>query len=241
MTLGSLSEISAAFVKALQERVESVSGRNISSRSPRSDHGALPAVFVYSPGFTFEDVGLGGEGVEIREEMRESFSGDGSKTVFSLAGKAQRPLLRVETAAGQPQVESVDYKMDYARGVLTFRSPPPRGSGNVSVRYNSASGAGKTKQIHLDAAYHLEVWATNEKQRDDITVDLIEAVALSQEDFAKKGMQVRPVEGVDLYASGEIPGGVFAKRVVYRVEANLQVKMPAARIERVDVRQLPPK
>ncbi len=236
-----LSEISSGLVKALQERMESVNKENIASRSPRLDPVPLPALFVYSPNFTFEDVGLGGEGVEVKEEKRESFSGDGSRTVFSLAGKAQRPLLRVESSTGHLQIENVDYKMDYSRGTITFRAPPPKGSENVSVKYNSAAGAGKTKQIHMNATYNVEVWSGNEKQRDDITVDVIKAVALAQEDFANRGMLVKPVEGVDLYASKELPGGVFAKRLVYSVEANLQVKIPASRIERVDVRQLPPK
>jgi len=236
-----LSEISSGLVKALQERVESVSRENIASRSPRHDPVPLPAVFVYSPNFTFEDVGLGGEGVEVKEEKREAFSGDGARTVFSLAGKAQRPLTRVESSPGHLQIENSDYRVDYPKGTITFRSPPPKGTENVSVKYNSAAGAGKTKQIHMTVVYNLEVWAGNEKQRDDITVDMIKAVALSQEDLANKGMQVKPVEGVDLYSSKDLPSGVFAKRLVYSVEANLQVKIPATRIERVDVRQLPPK
>ncbi len=236
-----LGEISSGLVKALQDRMESVNRGNIASRSPRPEQIPLPAVFVYSPSFTFEDVGLGGEGVEVKEERRESFSGDGARTVFSISGKAQRPLLRVESSAGHMELENVDYKMDYSKGTITFRSPPPKGAENVSVKYNSATGAGKTKQIHLVTVYNLEVWAGNEKQRDDITVDMIKAVALAQEDFANKGMMVKPVEGIDLYASRDIPGGVFAKRLVYSVEANLQVKIPAARIERVDVKQLPPK
>ncbi len=236
-----LTEISGGLVKALQERIESVTRDNIAPRSPRPEPVPLPTVFVYSPRFTFEDVGIGGEGAEVKEEKRESFSGDGVQTVFLLAGKAQRPLLRVESSPGQLQIENVDYKVDYAKGAITFRSPPPKGAGSVSVKYNSAAGAGKMKQIHLDAVYNLEVWAGNEKQRDDITVDVMKAVALAQEDFANRGMQVKPVEGIDLYASKDLPGGVFAKRLVYSVEANLQVKIPAARIERVDVRQLPPK
>lgn len=236
-----LGEISSGLVKALQDNIDSVSNKNIAARSPPSDKGSLPAVFVYSPSFTVEDVGLGGEGVEVRVEKSESFSGDGSKSAFSISGKAQRPLVRVEAPQGEAQIENVDYKMDYARGTITFRSPPPKGAKNVTIKYNSAADAGKTKQIHLNTVYNLEVWAGNEKQRDDITVDVIKAVALSQEDLAAAGMIVKPVEGVDLYGSDSLPKGVFAKRVVYQVEANLQVKIPAARIERVDVRNLPPK
>jgi len=235
------TEISAGLVKALQDRIDSVGKGNIAPRSPRPELAPLPAVFVYSPSFTFEDVGLGGEGVEVKEEKRETFSGDGTRTAFSLAGKPQRPLLRVESSAGRLEIENVDFKIDYSKGTITFRSAPPKGAENVSVKYNSAAGSGKTKQVHLTAVYNLEVWAGNEKQRDDITVEVIKAVALSQEDFANQGMLVKPVEGLDLYASRDIPAGVFAKRVVYSVEANLQVKVPAARIERVDVRQLPPK
>ncbi len=236
-----LNEISGGLVKALQERLESVSKGNVAARAPRKEAAPLPAVFVYSPRFTFEDVGLGGEGLEARQEKSESFNGDGSRAVFSLSGRAQRPLLRVESAPGQVEVENLDYTMDYARGTIRFRSPPPRGSKNVSVTYNSVSGAGKTKQIHIDAVYNLEVWAGNERQRDDVTVDVMKAVALSQEELAATGVIVRPVEGLELSPSDGLPGGVFAKRLVYGVEANLRVVVPAARIERVDVRQLPPK
>jgi hypothetical protein len=236
-----LTEISGGFVKALQDRMESVSKENIGARSPLPTPVPLPAVFVYSPSFTFEEVGLGGEGVEVKDEKSEVFSGDGTKQVFSLSGRAQRPLVRVEASLGQLQIENIDYHVDYGRGTITFRTPPPKGAENVSVRYNSAAGSGKTKQIHINAMYNLEAWAANEKQRDDITIDIIKAVALSQDDFASKGLHVKPVEGVDLYSSRDIPAGVHAKRVVYSVESNLQVTIPSARIERVDLRQLPPK
>jgi hypothetical protein len=235
-----LGEISGELVKAIQEGVQSVGRENVAARSPRDESAPLPAVFVYSPRFTFEDAGLGGEGVEVKEERRESFSGDGARTVFSLAGKAQRPLVRVEAPVGQVQLENVDYRMDYSKGTISFRSPPPAGAENVSVKYNSAGGSGKTKEVHLNVVCYVEVWAGNEKQRDDITVDVIRAVALAQDDLAGKGMQLRPLEGIDLYDSKDLPGSVRAKRLAYSVEANLQVKVPAARIERVEVKQLPP-
>lgn len=236
-----LGEISGDLAKAIQENIESVTKKNVSARSPPSSAGSLPAVFVYSPRFTFEEVGIGVEGTDVKEEKNESFNGDGSRTSFSLSGKAQRPLVRVEAPAGQVQVERIDYRMDYAKGTIVFRSAPPKGKQNVSVIYNSASGAGRTRQIHLNVVCNVDVWAGNEKQRDDITVDVIRAVALSQETFASDGRQLKPVEGIDLYGAADLPENVRAKRLVYTVEANLEVKVPAARIERIDVKQLPPK
>ena len=232
-------EIAGGLVKALQDRVESVSKDSIASRTPKPGATGLPAVFVYSPEFTFADAGLGGEGKEIKQEKSESFSGDLASATFSLTGKAQRPLLRVEVGAGQVQIENIDYTMDYGKGRITFRSPPPKGVANVLVRYNSATGGGMTKEVHLEIVYNVDVWAGNERQRDNITVDAIKAITLSQDEFAAKGMQLKPLKGLDLYAEKGIPEGVFAKRLVYSVEANLEVRVPVSRIERVDVRQLP--
>jgi len=236
-----LGEISGDLARAIQENIESVNKKNINARSPPRSSTSLPAVFVYSPRFTFEDSGIGGEGTEIKDDKKESFNGDGVRTSFELEGKPQRPLLRVEAPSGQVQMENVDYRMDYAKGSINFRSAPPKGKNNVSVKYNSAAGAGKTKQVHLTVVCNVDVWAGNEKQRDDITVDVISAVSLSQEKLANEGKQVKPVEGVDLYGDAGLPDKVCAKRLVYQVEANLEVKIPAPRIERVDVRQLPPK
>jgi hypothetical protein len=233
------AEISGGLVKSLQDKTETLDKDSILSRNPRTGPGPLPTVFVYSPEFSFADVGLGGEGTDVKEEKKESFNGDAENTTFILSGRAQRPLLRVESAAGQVQIEGPDYTMDYVKGRLNFRSAPPKGKGNVIVKYNSATGGGRTKEIHLDLVYNVDVWASSEKQRDDITVDAIKAIVLSQDEFTAKGIQLKPVKGLDLYADKSIPDGVFAKRLVYSVEANLQVKVPASRIERVDVRQLP--
>jgi len=235
-----LGEISGALVKAIQENVESVRKGNIYAKSPPDEAGTLPSIFVHIPSFTFDDAGLGGAGAEVKEEKSEAFSGNGERTAFSLAGKPQRPLIRVEAPPGQVQLENIDYRMDYSKGTIVFRSAPPKGRQNVSVRYNSASGSGRTREVHLGAVCNVDVWAGNEKQRDDIAIDVIKAVALSQEELSGTGMQVRPVEGKDLPDS-DLPKGVRVRRLVYSVEANLQVKVPAARIERVDVKQLPPK
>jgi hypothetical protein len=233
------SEISGGLVKALQDKTETLDKDSILSRNPRTGPGPLPTVFVYSPEFSFADVGLGGEGTDVKEEKKESFNGDGANTTFILSGRAQRPLVRVESAPGQVQIEGPDYTMDYSKGRLNFRSAPPKGKGSVLVKYNSATGGGKTKEVHLDMVYNVDVWASSEKQRDDITVDAIKAMTLSQDEFAAKGMQLKPVKGLELYAEKGMPEGIFAKRLVYSVEANLQVKVPVSRIERVDVKQLP--
>lgn len=171
-----------------------------------------------------------------KELTQESFVCDGKTTSFKLQGKPERPLVSVETPPKVPRTEPEDYRMDYSKGILTFRTPPEKGKENLVVRYYSASKAGSVKSVRMNVNYYVEVWAKDELERDRLTVEVIKALAMSQEDFATKGLHVKPVQGRNL----EGRDGIFAKRLMYSVEANLKVKIPAARIERVEVKQTKP-
>jgi hypothetical protein len=231
-------EIAGEIVKAL-ESLEMIPKGNLSAKTPGPTPAGLPAVYVYNPRFVFEDGGFGGGAAQVATEIKESLSGDGSTTSFVLSGRPQRPLLRLEHPTGVPNMENVEFTVDYSKASISFSSPPAKGEGNIVVRYNSAKGAGTLRYVRLNLSYNVDIWSATERERDEATIEAIKAVALSQENLSQKGMQLRPVEGRDLGREDGIPTGVFAKRVVYSVEVNLPVKVPAPTIEKIELKQVP--
>ena len=229
-------EISSEIVRALQSNMTGFPKESIRTGTPAPDSKSFPLVSVTSSDFKFEDAGLGGNASVEKELALESFSCDGKITTFKLEGKPERPLVSVEFPPKVPHSEPEEYRMDYSKGVITFREAPKKGKDNLIVKYYSASKAGSIRSIRMNVNYNVDVWSKNEAERDRLTIDVIKAIAISQEDFSTKGMHVKPVEGKNLEATE----GIFAKRLVYGVEADLKVKIPAARIERVEVRQTKP-
>jgi hypothetical protein len=239
LSLHLFGEIAGELVKALREGIPDASNDMVVAGSPPQPIGALPRLFIYSPKFTFDDGGLGGGGGEATAQVSDSLDGDGKATAFTLSERPYRPLIRVESPRGQPKVENVDFTVNYNKSSIAFKSPPTKGKGNVVVRYNSSARSGKTRQVRLNIAYNIDVCAADEKQRDDLAIDAIKAVALAQEDLSTKGFQVKPVDGMDVPSDPEAPNGAFVKRLGYSVEASLQVVIPVPPIESVEVKQLP--
>lgn len=242
-----LDDIANELVKALRENLSVPSKDKISTDRPDVKKAtSLPAISVASSDFTFQDAGVGGGGGEIRDEAQEYLTGDGKATSFALSGRPIRPMLRVESPTGVPKDEKTDYTVDYAGGRITFNSPPPKGRNNVLVRYYSADTSGTTKYVQMNINYNVDVWASDGKQRDDITIEAIRAIALSGETMSMKGMRIKPVQGLNLELdegndNGERgTNGIFAKRLIYSVEANLEVKTVVPRIERIEIEQKAP-
>ena len=234
-----LNEITDELVRVLQGGLPDVPPARIGTARPDLKKGAkLPAISVSSDAFTLQDGGVGGGGTDVISEAEERLSGDGAKRSFTLSGKPIRPLLRVESPVGTLKTEEDgDYGVDYAKGVVIFGAPPPRGRENVLVKYRAAGTSGETKYVRMSITYNVDVWATAERERDDLTMDVIKAIALSEESLAMKGMRITPSQGLNL-EQGE--GEAFAKRLIYSVEANLRATTPVPRIERIEIEQKPP-
>jgi hypothetical protein len=243
-----LNEIADELVKVLQESVPpDVPEENIGrakkktkpepSSSEASAAKRLPAISVCSSDFTFRDAGVGGGGTDVKEKTEEQLSGDGKTKTFTLSERPLRPLIRVESPIGAEMHEKDDFVVDYAKNAIAFSSPPPKGKNAILVQYYSAKTSGDSKFVQMNITYNVDVWAADEKERDDITVDVIKAIALAEESLSSRGMRIRPIQGSNL-EDGPLDGEVSVKRLTYSVEVDLQVeKTPVPRIERIEIEQ----
>jgi len=232
-------EISEELVKALQANLKYFPAEAIRRSPPSSKLDKFPTISIQSADFVLEEAGLGGgESIE-KDVAEERFSGDGKNKEFKLAAKPERPLLRVESPLKAPKSEPEDYEVDYSSGTVRFLAAPEAGKDNVIVKYYSASSAGALKSVRLNVNYHIDVWATDEVQRDHLTIEVIKALMVSQEGFSSRGIRVKPLQGLNIEPDSQL-AGTSAKRLVCEVEAELKVRMPVARIEKIALREVKP-
>ena len=86
--------------------------------------------------------------------------------------------------------------------------------------------------------YHLNVWATDEVQRDSITVRVVELLLREEESLNQHAIFIKLVkEGFNI-SDGEVPNGVYGKAIEYTVKTEFQVKTPILRIEKIEVKRV---
>ncbi|MDG6925369.1 MAG: hypothetical protein JRN09_02325 [Nitrososphaerota archaeon] len=235
-----MHELSEQVAAILKERLEIVPNQSVAAKAPGGKKvPRLPFVFVYTPEFTFEDSGVGGGGAQVSEEVQDSKEGDGKTVNFKLSQRAQRPLTSVESPPGTRLAEGTDFVVNYVTGRVTFQVPPKE-EAPIVFRYLSAASAGRTRTVRLHIVCHIDVWGEDETSVDDIVLDVIKGMVLSQEALAGKGIQLKPSKGFILGQEDGLPDEIFAQRVVYTAEIEVQAKESVPRIESIEVRQKPP-
>ncbi len=235
-----MHELSERVVDVLKERLEIVPAQSIAARTPGGKKvPKLPFVFVYTPEFTFEDAGVGGGSVQVSEEVEDTREGNGKGATFKLSQRAQRPLKSVESPSGSQLIEGSDFTVNYGTGRVTFEKPPKDGAA-VVFRYLSAASAGRTRAVRLSVVLHVDVWGEDEASVDDIVLDVIKGMVLSQEALTRRGLNLKPSKGFILGQEDGLPDEIFAQRVVYTAETEVQARESIPRIESIEVRQKPP-
>jgi hypothetical protein len=87
--------------------------------------------------------------------------------------------------------------------------------------------------------YHVDVWANDETRRDNLAVDAIKSLLIAQEGLARKGIRVKPIGGLNLEPPQNGADGILAKRLIYNVESEMEVKLPIPPIERIEIEWKP--
>ena len=229
------SRIETTIIKVLQDNLKSVPKDNIRTKKPDlKTEKNLPAISVSNVDFDIEEVGIGGS-IGPSEEQQDTFSGDGKRREFNLTKKPLRPVAKVEHPLGKVKREINGYTVDYEKGIVTFRSPPEKGMNNILIRYLQPA---EVKGLKFDLKYHLGIWARDEERRDTITVDVIKALLKEEGSLGRQGILVKPIKGLNVPAGEEVPEGVYGKTLEYRVEAELHLKIPLPRIERIEVQKV---
>lgn len=224
-------KIESAIIEVLKGQLESVPKGNIDAKKTKLGE-KLPAISIVNVAFDVKDVGvgssIGGEDVHAQEK----FSGDGERKEFILSEKPVRPLVMVEHASGV-RFNEADYTVDYGRGAVTFRTPPKKGEDNISVKYLKPF---EVKGLRLNLTYHICVWASDEAQRDEIAVEVLEAILREETSLDQQGVYLKLVKGFNT-SMDDGSGNIFGKTLEYMIEADLMVEVPYPRMERIDVKK----
>jgi hypothetical protein len=225
------NKIESAIIEVLEKQLKNVPKGNIEIKKPKSG-GKLPAISVANVSFDVKDVGVGSSIGGENARVQDIFSGDGERKEFILSEKPVRPLMAVEHPSGS-RLNEADYTMDYLRGAVTFNKPPKKGEDNISVKYLKPF---EVKGLKLNLRYHIDVWASDETQRDAITVEVIEAILKEETSLDQQGVYLKLVKGFNTSLDNG-SDKVFGKTLEYLIEADLRVEVPYPRMEQIDIKR----
>jgi hypothetical protein len=223
------SKIETAIINVLRDNLKSVSKDNIGIKEPKPKN--LPSITLTNEDFEIKEVGIGrsigGEG----RETQETFSGDGKKTEFTFTEKPVKPFIGVEYPAGK-RLDERNYKVDFEKNLIIFQSPPAKEKDNILVRYNKPI---EVKTLKFNLRYHLNVWAEDGAQRDEIAVEVIETLLRNEELLSQQGIGISPVKGFNI-PPDDGKGNMYGKTLEYLVETDLQVPTAVPRIEKIEIK-----
>ncbi len=233
-----LPEVDQTILEAIRENVSTVPKSTVVIQKSQVPPKKIPAIYLWNRGFTASDLSIGANAPETGDIVEDVFDGDARKTTFKLSTVPLRPLLLVETPANRVKKEGRDFTVDYSAGSLTLLDPPERGRKNMRVRYHSAKGSGEVKGLRVKLIYNVDVWASEQKESGSIVNEVASILLKTRESFESKGIQLKLTRGRDLTARDGIPDGVFCKRLECVAEADMFVKIPIPRIEKIELKRV---
>ena len=228
-----LPEVDQAILDALRAGLSGTSKIDIVIQKSDGPPKKTPAIFLWNRAFTAADTSIGGNAPESGQNEEDGFDGDGKRTEFKLSDPPLRSRVIVEYPTGKTKREGKDFTVDYASGVLTFQNPPEKGRKNVIARYTSGKGAGEVKGLRLKLRYNVDIWTSEPVAGGSVANQVASAVLLSQDSLASKGIQLRLLRGHDLSPQDGVSAGLFCKRLECIAEADLLVKIPYTRMEKI--------
>jgi len=229
--------IEDALIKILQEKLTNLPKENITTRKIDLKKATFPFVSLYDVDFTLEDLGIGRESGESKEELSEKFSSDGKKSSFQLTVKPLKPIISLESPIGEIRKENEDYTVDYEKGVVTFISPPKKGKENVLISYHSAKGVFVKRGLKVNAKYYIDIWASDKDACDSIAIDVIKTLLIGRDELAKQGLNIRPIQGFNIEVEKEFSNPAFGKRLIYSIETEIYVEITVPPIEKVEIQR----
>jgi hypothetical protein len=224
------NKVETTIIKILQDHLQTVPKKNIDTKP---DFKRLPAISVSNVNFEIDEVGLGRSIGGVGREATDVFNGDSKNREFTLTEKPLKPILSIEHPIKKRLRES-DYFIDYEKGVIVFQTPPSKGDQNVSVKYLKPFD---TKGLKLNITYHVNIWAKDENQRDEITVETIKTLLREEDTLTQQGISIKPIKGFNILNGEDIPKGVYGKTLEYEVKTDLHVEIPLPRIEKIEIQQ----
>lgn len=230
------ADVEKAILETIQENLQSVPKGAIVVRRSDNPPKKMPAIWLWSRSFTTSDVAVSRDGPTIGEVVRDEFNGDGEKVSFKLSSPPLRPLLSVEHPPDGLAREGEHFKIDYGAGMLTFFEPPSRGNKNLVVEYYGGKKAAEVKSLRVSLHYSLDVWATDHAEESIIIDEIVSVLVKTREYLESMGIEIRLRGGSDLTQKEGVPDGLSCRRLEFDAEANLILRMPIPRIQRIEVK-----
>jgi len=195
----------------------------------------MPAIYLWNVEFTSSDLSIGANAPESGKMLEEEFDGDGKRTDFKLTVPPLRPLLNIAYPRTRQRREGRDFKVDYSTGSIAFIEPPEKGRKNIFVQYHSGKDAAEVRGMRLLLTYNLDVWSDESEENSSLTNQVASILLKTRDSLASKGIALRLSGGRDLTSKDGIPSGVFCKRLQCLAEADMLVKMPIPRMEKIEM------
>jgi hypothetical protein len=190
------------------------------------------AVFLNCRDFTIEEMGIGGSAEVKSEKISKSIDADGVKLEFPLSNIPLRPLVSVESPPGTFRQEPDDYTMDYSRGIIKFRQPPAEGT-TIHISYNLSRSVAEIRRLKFNQIYTITLWASEQEDRDRMTLEAIRVLYLGQSELGKRGIdEIQLIKGISQEDGKEKRRSSVLK---YLVGTTLSIEVPQPAIERIEI------
>lgn len=227
-----IEKVEKEIIEILKENLKEI--KNIDVIRPDFKKDNLPAISFENIEFKTEDLGIGFSSGTKKEGQHDKFIGDGKTKEFKLSKKPLKPLAMVECPLGTGKRENDDYTVDYEKGIINFRIPPEKGK-DISIKYFINRCAAETKGLKLDLKYNLCIWATNEQERDKITMDVLKTFIIFTDVLSSKGIILRAIGGKNI--EGDKIKNVFGKSIECDIETEIYVEIPYEIIKKIEIKE----
>ena len=205
---------------------------------------ALPQISLNNTGFTVEEIGIGSDTGVKKEETSDTFTGDGKTSEFKLS-KEPHLLENVKlkekgedkwkTVRAADDKEHFDnFKIDYQKGAITFRSTPKEGT-EIQINYYTKADFSETKGLKFNLNYDIDVFAESNSELNSLCTNIIKILLLERISLAGEGIVITLTGGE---TANNLTDNVYGKSLKYLIETELVVELPPLRkIGEIDVRK----
>jgi len=229
-----LTEIEDKLVKILQERVEGIPKENV---VVNTEPAKPPAIVISNLGFECENLGLVKNIDEGRIQLEETFSSDGTQTIYKLKEKPWQGKVQVESPPGTPLTEKKDYVVNYKEDSIGLRKTPAKGKNRVLVRYLSHKSTVIVRGLKVKATYAIDVWGADRAEADSIAEKMIKTLLTMEDKLAEEGIELKPLGGETLPGQEKEKSTYNTERLrlEYLIQRELLVKEMVPPIENIEI------
>jgi|GEM_PF-1437128 len=197
--------------------------------------GKKTRVYLNNDDFVIEETCIGSMAKTMYEEAEETFDGDGKAVEFKLARAPVQQIQLVEYPKGTVRSVPDDYGSDNDKGIVVFRDPPPKGKGNIRVRYTLPNPVGEISFLRFALTYGITIVSEDREDRDRATLACIEALYKDMNGLFMKGVEeIKLVKGHSTPLDGD--KSARANVLVYSVLTSMKIERAMTSMGKIDIK-----